>query len=205
MLRLIGHPQFFGEEAEAGAIVKLLGQILVFNGLRGITGGIACDTVAFRDGVLSAEGQAEFFRFLNGGAGGTRQWDVAAVKGVAESVFDAGFLVAHAGPDALYAAEMARSLGLSHHWVVRPLLEAAAAFAYILKTYPDERLATHAVMRELIGDEGQRFDAFLEDIFEGCFTAGSVDVAFDKVATAFLSPVAESINLNVSAEDFEAA
>ncbi|MGD9305606.1 MAG: NAD(P)-binding domain-containing protein, partial [Desulfobacterales bacterium] len=80
-LQTIGNPKYFGTSVTAGAEVKLIGQLMVFNGLVGICSAAALKSECFQEEISGSE-QAEFFDFLNGGAGGTRQWDVAISKGV---------------------------------------------------------------------------------------------------------------------------
>ena len=83
-LQTIGNPKYFGSSVTAGAEVKLMGQLMVFNGLVGICSAAALKSECFQE-ELSGSDQAEFFDFLNGGAGGTRQWDVAISKGVRDN------------------------------------------------------------------------------------------------------------------------
>ena len=104
-LHTIGNPRYFGRSVTAGAEVKLIGQLMVFNGLMGISSAAALKSECFHEG-LSGSTQAEFFDFLNGGAGGTRQWDVAIGKGIRDDIWDQGFMIHHAVVDAIYAANL---------------------------------------------------------------------------------------------------
>ena len=148
MLKVIGKPNYFGENISTGAEVKLMGQLMVFNGLIGISSAAALKTQCFDEG-LTGKTQAEFFDFLNGGAGGTRQWDVALSNGVRNDVWTQGFMIHHAVVDAIYAAKLCQERGLPAISALSPMLSIALAFAYVMEKYPKTGLATHAVAREL--------------------------------------------------------
>jgi 3-hydroxyisobutyrate dehydrogenase-like beta-hydroxyacid dehydrogenase len=159
MLRTIGNPKFFGTSVTAGAEVKLIGQLMVFNGLVGICSAAALKSECFQEDLSGAE-QAEFFDFLNGGAGGTRQWDVALSKGVRDSVWDQGFMIHHAVVDAIYAAALCRERGLSSVAVI-PMVATALSLAFLLKKYDGIALATHAVVREMVRENAKELNEFL--------------------------------------------
>ena len=72
-LELLGRPRYFGEAPAAGAITKLIGHHLVFNGLVGIGSGAALHSAQLNNDRLGGEAQADYLGFLNGGAGGTRR------------------------------------------------------------------------------------------------------------------------------------
>ena len=65
-LQTIGNPRYFGTSVTAGAEVKLIGQLMVFNGLMGISSAAPLKSECFQE-TLSGINQAEFFDFLNGG------------------------------------------------------------------------------------------------------------------------------------------
>lgn len=159
MLQVIGKPRYFGDAVSAGAEVKLIGQLMVFNGLVGICSAAALKSTCFQE-ALSGTDQAEFFDFLNGGAGGTRQWDVAASKGVRDNVWHQGFMIQHAAVDAIYAATLCRENGLPALAVI-PMVAVALAFAFLLEKYHEAPLATHAVLREMIGRNAKELDTFI--------------------------------------------
>lgn len=160
-LKEIGNPRFFGERVSAGAEVKLIGQLMVFNGLTGICSAAALKAECFQE-PLSGQEQAEFFEFLNAGAGGTRQWDVALSKGIRDNTWDQGFMIQHAAVDAIYAAHLCLDRGLPA-LTVMPMLSTALSFAFVLSKYQGAPLATHAVVRELTAAHALEMDAFIQD------------------------------------------
>jgi 3-hydroxyisobutyrate dehydrogenase len=162
MLRKLGHPRYFGASDSAGAVTKLIGQHLVFNGLNGVTAAAALHSAFFNEGKLGGDEQADYLSFLNGGAGGTRQWDVALKKGVAEGVWDAGFNIRHAVVDAIYAAQLAIDNGLPR-FAIQSIINTAFAFSFVLERYPQQSLATHAIAREMLGSSAVELDRFMED------------------------------------------
>jgi 3-hydroxyisobutyrate dehydrogenase-like beta-hydroxyacid dehydrogenase len=159
MLQTIGTPRYFSDSVTAGAEVKLIGQLMVFNGLVGICSAAALKSECFRE-ELSGPGQAEFFDFLNGGAGGTRQWDVAISKGVRDHIWDQGFMIHHAVVDAIYAAKLCRERGLPAMAVI-PMASIALTFAYLLSKYDSAPLATHAIVREMIKVNAPGLERFM--------------------------------------------
>jgi len=160
-LEIIGNPKFFGTRVTAGAEVKLIGQLMVFNGLMGITSAAALKAECFGEELTGSE-QAAFFDFLNGGAGGTRQWDVGLSKGIRDDVWDQGFMIHHAVVDAIYAAELCRVRGLPALSIM-PIISTALTFAYLLLKYEGSPLATHAIARELLRENSEGIDSFLKE------------------------------------------
>jgi 3-hydroxyisobutyrate dehydrogenase-like beta-hydroxyacid dehydrogenase len=160
-LNQIGNPKYFGPKVTAGAEVKLIGQLMVFNGLTGICSAAALKSECFQE-PLSGSEQAEFFDFLNAGAGGTRQWDVALSKGVRHNVWDQGFMLQHAAVDAIYAAHLCLEHGLSAV-AVMPMLCTALSFAFVLNKYQGAPLATHSVVRELTSENATQIDSFIQE------------------------------------------
>ena len=160
-LSLMGKPKFFGERVTAGAEVKLIGQLMVFNGLTGICSAAALKSACFGEGLVGEE-QAAFFDFLNGGAGGTRQWDVALSKAVRDGLWDQGFMLQHAVVDAIYAAKLCLEKKLSL-LTSMPMICTGLAFSYLLQHYPGTPLATHALVRELLEENAAGLDALLKE------------------------------------------
>ncbi len=158
-LQIIGKPKYFGKSITAGAEVKLIGQLMVFNGLTGISSAAALKSACFNE-ELHGSSQAEFFDFLNGGAGGTRQWDVALAKGVRDNVWDQGFMIHHAAVDAIYAAELCRQRGLPSLAII-PMVATALSFAFLLTKFEGSALATHALVREMLAANAKELDGFL--------------------------------------------
>jgi len=160
LLQRLGHPRYFGEQPSAGAITKLIGHHMVYNGLAGISAAVALHAGCFNDGYLGGEAQADYIAYLNGGAGGTRQWDVAMSKGVVQGIWDQGFLIPHAVVDALYAGQLALDQEVARY-VLQPMLNTALAFAFVLEMYPQKTHATHAVVRELLAPNADLLDRFM--------------------------------------------
>jgi 3-hydroxyisobutyrate dehydrogenase-like beta-hydroxyacid dehydrogenase len=196
-LSAIGVPRYFGSAPSAAAEVKLMGQSMVFNGLLGICSAAALHSECFQGGVVGGPDQSTFFDFLNGGAGGTRQWDVALGNGVRSDVWDAGFLMSYAAIDAIYAAKLCLERGVSVI-AVRPLVDVALAFSYVLNTLGPQR-ATHALVREMVRQRAGELDSFiarytgsavnLEELLQRCTESLPVDLQ-------------RKVALEVSVEDF---
>jgi 3-hydroxyisobutyrate dehydrogenase-like beta-hydroxyacid dehydrogenase len=226
MLQSIGNPRYFGESVTAGAEVKLIGQLMVFNGLVGICSAAALKSECFRE-ELSGSEQAEFFDFLNGGAGGTRQWDVAISKGVRDNTWDQGFMIQHAVVDAIYAAKLAISKGVRDNtWdqgfmiqhavvdaiyaaklcrerglpamAVIPMASIALTFAYLLSKYEGAPLATHAIVREMIQENA----AGLDDFLNRHLSYGEVDASINNCIEVLPQQVKDSVLLGISKENF---
>ena len=196
MLQAIGKPKYFGAGITAGAEVKLIGQYMVFAGLNGITSAAALQ-LACLGGELGDAAQVEFFDFLNAGAGGTRQWDVALSKGLRDHVWDQGFMLQHAVVDAIYAAQLGLDKGLPSYSLL-PMLHTALAFAYLLQKYPGQPLGTHAVVRELVGANATAFDAFLRQHLRYPDMPASIRACIE----ALPEKIQETVLLEVAAEDF---
>jgi 3-hydroxyisobutyrate dehydrogenase-like beta-hydroxyacid dehydrogenase len=198
MLQAIGNPKYFGDSVTAGAEVKLIGQLMVFNGLVGICSAAALKSECFRE-ELSGTKQAEFFDFLNGGAGGTRQWDVAISKGVRDNTWDQGFMIHHAVVDAIYAAELCRERGLPA-LAVTPMVATALAFAYILNKYKGTPLATHAIVREMI----QKNASGLDDFINQHISYNDVDASIKNSISVLPQRVKDSVVLDINKGNFNA-
>jgi 3-hydroxyisobutyrate dehydrogenase-like beta-hydroxyacid dehydrogenase len=195
-LQIIGTPKYFGSSITAGAEVKLMGQLMVFNGLMGICSAAALKSECFRE-ELSGPDQAEFFDFLNGGAGGTRQWDVALSKGVRDNTWDQGFMIHHAVVDAIYAAKLCRERGLPAV-VVIPMVATALAFAYLLDKYEGSPLATHAIVREMI----QKNAAGIENFTTRHISYTNLDASIQNSIDVLPQRVKDSVMLDINKEDF---
>ncbi len=160
-LALMGNPKFFGEKVTASAEVKLMGQLMAFNGLNGICSAAALKSACFQEPLVGAE-QADFFDFLNNGAGGTRQWDVALSLAVRNDIWDQGFMLQHAVVDAIYAARLCQEKGLSLLCSM-PMISTSLAFSYLLNKYPHTPLATHAIVREMLRENASGIDSLLRE------------------------------------------
>lgn len=195
-LQTIGNPKFFGERLTAGSEVKLIGQLMVFNGLIGISSAGALRAECFADSLTGVE-QASFFDFLNNGAGGTRQWDVALSKGIRDNVWDQGFMIQHAVVDAIYAAELCLSRGLPALSIM-PILATAVAFTFLLRKYDGTPLATHAVIREMLKDQAAELDTFANT----CIRFGDVVTTLKNCIEALPDQVKESVCLDIQSSSF---
>ena len=195
-LQTIGNPKFFGESLTAGSEVKLIGQLMVFNGLFGISSAGALRAECFADDLTGAE-QASFFDFLNNGAGGTRQWDVALSKGVRDNVWDQGFMIHHAVVDAIYAAELCLSRGLPAI-AIMPILATAVAFTFLLRKYEGTPLATHAIIREMLKDQAAELDSFANE----CIRFGDVVTTLKNCIDALPENVKSTVYLDIQASSF---
>ena len=175
-----------------------MGQLMVFNGLLGICSAAALKSECFQE-ELSGAAQAEFFDFLNGGAGGTRQWDVAISKGVRDNTWDQGFMIHHAVVDAIYAAKLCRERGLPALAVI-PMVATALAFAYLLKKYEGLPLATHAIVREMIQKNAPGIDDFTTQHIN--YT--DVDASIQNSIAVLPQRVKDSVMLDINMENFSA-
>jgi len=198
MLQTIGNPKYFGSGITAGAEVKLMGQLMVFNGLLGICSAAALKAECFQEDLSGSE-QAEFFDFLNGGAGGTRQWDVAISKGVRDNTWDQGFMIHHAVVDAIYAAKLCHERGLPALAVI-PMTATALAFAYLLNKYEGAPLATHAIVREMIQKNASRLDDFITQHI----SYADVDASITNSIAVLPQRVKDSVMLDINKDNFSA-
>ena len=197
MLETIGKPKFFSTSVTAGAEVKLIGQLMVFNGLIGICSAAALKSECFEE-ALSGQEQAGFFDFLNGGAGGTRQWDVALSKGVRDDTWNQGFMIQHAVVDAIYAADLCRSRGLPALTTI-PMAAIALAFAYVLTKYEGTPLSTHAIVREMMREQAEALDSFINDRLHYNDVAASIQNAIDVLP----EQVKASVLLDIGEDHFK--
>jgi 3-hydroxyisobutyrate dehydrogenase len=195
-LQAIGNPKYFGERTSAGAEVKLIGQLMVFNGLTGISSAAALKSACFGEPISGPE-QAAFFDFLNGGAGGTRQWDVALSKGVRDDVWDQGFMIQHAVVDAIYAAKLCLDKGVSN-LAVMPMVATALGFAFIARNHPQDPLATHALAREMLREYASGVDAFVQDKIDYADPLASLHRAIESLPAT----IRDSVLLEVDAASF---
>ena len=200
-LSRLGHPKYFGKQATAGTTVKLIGHLMVFNGCVAIASAAALYAEDFCQGVLAGEKQSEFFEYLNRGAGGTRQWDVALSKGIRQGIWDQGFLVKHAVVDALYAADAAREAGLSR-LAISPMFNLALGFSFLLTTYPNPEPATHALAKILHGEDANALDRFL---LETSLPESDFDECIARIEQTLPTAVRQSVALRVRKDDFCAA
>jgi 3-hydroxyisobutyrate dehydrogenase-like beta-hydroxyacid dehydrogenase len=159
VLKLIGKPKYFGERVDAASDVKLIGHLMVFNGLVGITSAAALHSECFMKGEIGGGAQTEFFDFLNQGAGGTKQWDLILRQGIADDLWEQGFFIKHAVVDAIYLAELLieRKIAFPSFLAVINLI---LSFSYVLNNYGDS-FGTHRIVKELIANKSDDLDKFI--------------------------------------------
>jgi 3-hydroxyisobutyrate dehydrogenase-like beta-hydroxyacid dehydrogenase len=160
MLQCIGTPKYFGTNVANGAAVKLLNHILVFHGLLGISLAAVLHKNINHLAQLDQQ-QVEFFDFLNQGAGGTKQWDVALRQALANHHWHEGFAVRYAVIDILYTIALMLEKNLPAILVL-PLLEIALLFAYLLKKTGDNLLATQAIAQLIAEAKPNEIERFIQ-------------------------------------------
>jgi 3-hydroxyisobutyrate dehydrogenase len=196
-LSKLGSPRFFGDSPTASTEVKLIGQVMVFNGLIGICSAAALHSECFQDGSVGGIQQSEFFDFLNTGAGGTRQWDVILSAGIRNDTWNAPFLLSYGAIDAIYAAHLALQRGTSY-LTVRPLIDVALAFSYVLNTI-DSGLATHSIVREMVASRTAELDTF---IAKHSSSGASLHDALELCIRSLPENLQPKVALDVSESDF---
>lgn len=160
MLQCIGKPKYFGERIDLAAGVKLIGHVLVFHGLLGVSLAVSLQKELFGFPTLD-KSQVEFFDFLNQGAGGIKQWDFAVRPGVLDDNWSQGFLIKHAVVDVIYTVQLLRQQNLPN-LLTLALLEISLLFAYILQNYTQPDLTTQTVTHLLANTPKEELDHFLK-------------------------------------------
>lgn len=196
-LSALGTPKFFGEGISAGAEVKFMGHLMVFNGLIGITSAAALYSECFLGGELGGGAQAEFFDFLNTGAGGTRQWEVSLSHGIRSDTWDFPFSIRYAVIDAIYTLELCQRKGLSL-LTIDNLLNLSLVFSYILNEVGLD-FATQSVVRELVKSRAQSLDAF---ILRHSSARGDFSEGIKKLVASLPPAIQASIALEINLSDF---
>jgi 3-hydroxyisobutyrate dehydrogenase len=197
-LSKLGSPRYFGANPVAASEVKLIGHTMVFNGLIGISSAAALHAECFLEGALGGQQQSQFFDFLNSGAGGTRQWEVALSAGIRNDTWDAGFSLRHAVIDAIYAAQLAIDRGISR-LTVRPLIDVALAFSFVLN-HIDTSLATHSIVREMVATRASELDQFIR---QNSAESGSLHDLLESCIQSLPPELRKTVELNVTVADFE--
>jgi len=159
MLEKIGVPEYFGADVARGAAVKLIGHVMVFHNLLGLSLAVNLQKNIWGFSSLNTE-QASLFDFLNNGAGGSRQWDLTMRQGVADNHWDKGFLLHHALIDAFYAIDLLFNQGLPRTLIL-PLLEVALLFSSVLKQEP-QIMATQTIAKFIAEESRETIDGLVE-------------------------------------------
>lgn len=193
----LGKPKYFGERVSAGAEVKLIGHLMVFNGLMGVSSAIATHSECFANGMVGGPQQTEFFDYLNAGAGGTKQWDLIARSGISDDIWDRPFLAEYAAVDALYAADLCREKKVADI-ITFSVIDVALCFSYLLNIHGTE-LATHAIVREMIRSRAEELNVFLRKYR----VADDPMTALARCEASLPPAVRERARLHVTAADFE--
>jgi 3-hydroxyisobutyrate dehydrogenase-like beta-hydroxyacid dehydrogenase len=197
-LSLLGNPRHFGEKIAAGAEVKFIGHLMVFNGLMGICSAAAVHCEALNDSRLGGPAQSEFFDFLNTGAGGTRQWDMMLSQGFKQAIWNAPFAIRYAAVDAIYTAQLCLDLGVSG-LVVQSVINTTLGFSYVLNEVGLD-LSTQSIVREFVRGRARELDSF---VLKHSGPREDLKASLEKCIQSFPSQVRESVLLNVETEMFE--
>lgn len=199
-LAQLGTPRYFGERETAGAEVKFMGHLMVFNGLVGICSAAALHSMSMNAGVIGGEEQGKFFDFLNAGAGGTRQWDLILSNGIKNDIWETPFSLKYAVVDAIYLAQLLIDNGLP--WLaIEPIISVALAFSYVINEV-DPGLATHSIVKQMVYEKAQALNCFQQKYSapRGCITE-----ALKKCIDSLPLKIRESVALQVKRADFEQA
>ncbi len=161
MLMKIGNPKYFGKAVERAAEVKLMGHIMLFNNLVGISSAIALHTKILERNTPEAD-QVELFNFLNDGAGGSRQWELTLRKVLEHNDWSEGFLLKYAVVDILYAIQLMLSKDMPA-FSIFPLLELSLVFSSILATEKDEFSMQYILSAMLKPEVSVKINQFIQE------------------------------------------
>lgn len=196
-LSIIGKPKNFGSGITAGAEVKFIGHLMVFNGLMGISSAAALHTACLNNNQLGGAAQSDFFDFLNQGAGSTKQWDIILSNGIRNDIWNAPFFIKYAVVDAIYAAQLCMDQGISA-LCVEAILNVALAFSYVLN-HVDAGLATHAIAREFVKERAAALDQFVQ---KHAWTRGDLKSALSHCVDSLPVTIRKTVKLDVTFADF---
>ena len=192
ILNYLGNPRYFGERIEAAPEVKLIGHLMVFNGLLGICSALSLHSECFQNGKLGGREQTDFFDFLNTGAGGTTQWNLIARLGIKDGIWHEPFPIKYAAIDAIYAAQLCLERKVSL-LAIQSIVNIALAFSYLLNS-SDTELATHALVREMIQTRKEELDQF---IIKHSAPLENQDLAIKNCVASLPNQLAASVALSV--------
>jgi len=195
----IGTPRHFGSSSSAGTEVKLIGHLMVFNGLMGICSAVSTHAECFNQGKIGGEDQVQFFDFLNSGAGGTKQWEIILKLGIENDIWkDKPFAIRYAVVDAVYAVQMCLERKVSR-LVVDSLINVSLAFSYLMN-HLDPSLATHAIVREMISSRRDELDAFC---LKHSGPREDLNLCLEKCVSSLPQEIKKIVGLNITRDDFE--
>ncbi|HVV67646.1 MAG TPA: NAD(P)-binding domain-containing protein [Gammaproteobacteria bacterium] len=190
MLQLMGKPNYFGAEVDLGAAVKLMGHVMVFHALLGVSLAVTLHKHVVDSPELGSS-QLAMFDFLNNGAGGCRQWEFPVRHGIAENDWQHGFLLQHAVIDVLYAARLLQQKQLPD-LLILPLLQTALLFSYLLNANPGKELATQAITQLLATSPKASIDNYLSK-----YLSLNVDDSFNHCVTSLPEAIQRTLMLDV--------
>lgn len=196
-LTKLGTPKYFGERVEASCEVKLIGQIMVFNGLIGICSAITAYANCFEEGRIGSSKQIEFFDFLNSGAGGTKQWDLIVRNTLTSNNWEEPFLLKYAAVDAIYTIDLCIKKTLPV-LSIQPLALAALSFSFVLNKY-GLTLATPSILREMLRNNKDELDNFF---IKHLGNANDSTLVVARVIDSLPPSVRNSVIVDVNLKDF---
>lgn len=191
MLQLIGKPNYFGAEVDLGAAVKLIGHVMVFHALLGVSLAVVLHKQIVGSPELGTS-QLAMFDFLNNGAGGCKQWEFPVRYGIMENDWQHGFLLQHAVIDVLYAARLLQAKRLPD-LLILPLLQTALLFSYLLNANPDKELATQSITHLIATMPKENIDNYL-----GQYLSLDVNAVFNHCVSSLPESIQQTLMLEVS-------
>ena len=163
-LQHLGKPRYLGNALDSGTSTKLIGHVLVFNGLLAISSAVTLAARCQKQLNFSEE-QVALFDFLNQGAGGTRQWDVALKNGVQDHDWQKGFLLKHAAIDLIYLLQLMIEQKQSPS-AFSALFELAYSFAYLLQQGFENHATQLIAQYWLYPEQAKNLQHFLAQHFD---------------------------------------
>lgn len=159
MLSEIGSPKYFGEEITLAACVKLIGHVMVFHNLLGLSIAVELQEAVFAND--SHHDRIAFFNFLNQGAGGSHQWNDIFRNALAHQNWHDGFRLVHASVDLIYTLQLMEAKKMAAHlsW---PLKIVSLLFSYAMHNFNNEDLSTQTISRLLYSESPSAIDAYIQ-------------------------------------------
>ena len=196
-LKQIGQPKYFTDDLILAPRIKLLGHTLVFSNLMGCC---VASQVYQTLGMppIPSQKASDFFDFLNQGAGGSKQWEVALKIGVQQNNWQDGFLLAHAVIDAFYTVQMLIEASVSNIHII-PILHTLAALCWLVENH-GLSWATQQLARALWQTKSSELDAWLKQHLDYHAPAASIT----HLASRLPISIQKSMYLQCQAKDFQA-
>lgn len=194
LLQSIGRPHYFDDKIETAVVVKLVSHSLVFASLLGYASAIqlysgfsGCNT----------NDLASVFDFVNQGAGGSRQWNLAFKLGLAGDQWDVGFMLEHAVVDALYTVDLLLEQNMAKINIL-PILLTATSLALLINEY-GTNWATQKLTHLLQKTDNVKLDDWLEKTIDVKDISGSVG----RIINTLPKEIQEQIKLKIDLNDFQ--